>query len=195
MSRATQRSDFYTGTGDRGDTGRLRGKVRVSKNSALMEAVGTVDEAMSAIGLARTQCCIERLKDALPTIQRHLYRLLSHLSAVPEARDQYPGLTPGDVTWLEELIAEIEGPLPPLKEFVLPGDSLSGAAFHVARAIVRRAERRLVAFAELEPDLGRPNLIYLNRLSSLLFVAALSEDLRVGRKLGTEDPDLRPPTP
>ncbi len=171
------RSGFYSGKGDRGDTGRLRGEARVSKNSILIEAVGTVDEATSAIGLARAGCRSPRLKETLLAVQKHLYRMLSHLSAAPEAREQYPGLTLDDIAWLESRIAEIENDLPPLKEFVFPGDTLSGAAFHVARSVVRRAERRVVALAELEPDLGQPNLTYLNRLSSLLFVAAVAEDL------------------
>lgn len=102
--------------------------------------------------------------------------MLAHLSAAPEARQQYPGLTPNDVAWLEGRIAEIERGLPPLTDFVLPGTSLPGGAFHVARTVVRRAERRVVALAELEPDLSQPNLAYLNRLSSLLFVAAVAED-------------------
>lgn len=170
-------SGFYTAKGDRGDTGRLSGEHRVSKNSVLVEAVGAVDEATSAIGVARAACASPVLKESLVAVQKHLSRMLAHLSAAPEAREQYPGLSTDDVVWLEERIAEIEGGLPPLKAFVLPGDSPSGAAFHVARTVVRRAERRVVALAELEPNLGQPNLIYLNRLSSLLFVAAVAEDL------------------
>ena len=176
MSRDVSGSGFYTGMGDRGDTVRLQGSERVSKSSVLIEAIGTLDEATSAVGLARALCQTERLREALPTVQKHIYRLLSHLSATPEARDRYPGLSDAELTWLESLIAEIEGQLPPLSDFVLPGDSQPGAAFHVARTVVRRAERRLVAFAELEPDLDETSLAYLNRLSSLLFVAALSED-------------------
>ena len=169
-------SGFYTAKGDRGDTGRLSGEHRVSKNSVLIEAVGTVDEATSAIGVARAGCGSQALRDALITVQEHLSRMLAHLSAAPEAREQYPGLSPDDVAWLEDRITEIERGLPPLTEFVLPGTSLPGAAFHVARTVVRRAERRVVALAELEPNLSQPNLAYLNRLSSLLFVAAVAED-------------------
>ena len=73
--------------------------------------------------------------------------------------------------------------MPPLREFVVPGDSLAGAALHMARATVRRAERRLVEFTELEPGIGAPNLAFVNRLSSLLFVAALREDQLAGQAL------------
>jgi len=102
---------------------------------------------------------------------------MSHISAVPEARDQYAGVTDEDLTWLQNLIADIENHLPPVKDFVLPGDSQAGSAFHVARTIVRRAERRLVALAQGEPRLWEVNLAYMNRLSSMMFVAALYENI------------------
>jgi cob(I)alamin adenosyltransferase len=170
------RSDFYTGKGDRGDTVRLNGSARVAKDSALIEAVGALDEATSAIGLARSLCGSAVLIEALPTVQRHIYRLAAHLSAVPDSRAEYPGLSDDDLVWLEALIAKLEADLPPLRDFVLPGESSAGAALHLARTIVRRAERRLVAFATLEPNVGGANLAYMNRLSSLMFVAALHED-------------------
>jgi len=174
------KSAFYTAKGDFGDTGRLAGTERIAKSSALIEAIGTIDEATSAIGLARALSQSDRLRTALPTVQRHVYGIMSHLSAVPQARDQYVGVTDEDLTWLQDLIADIEKHLAPLKDFVLPGDSQAGAAFHVARTIVRRAERRLVAFAEGEPGLGEANLAYMNRLSSLMFVAALYENITRG---------------
>ena len=173
-------SGFYTGEGDRGDTVRLEGAERIAKSSALIEAVGTLDEATSVIGMARAQARAQLLKEILPAVQRHIYRLLSHLSAISEARGHFPGLTLEDVAWLEARIADLETRLPPLENFVLPGDSVSSATFHVARTVVRRAERRVAALAESDPSFGNPNLAYLNRLSSLLFVAALVEDLDEG---------------
>jgi len=170
------KSAFYTAKGDHGDTGRLAGTERIAKSSALIEAIGTLDEATSAIGMARALSQSDLLRAALATVQRHVSGIMSHLSAVPEARDQYAGVTNEDLTWLQDLIADIEKHLPPLKGFVLPGDSQAGAALHVARTIVRRAERRLVALANGEPRLGKANLAYLNRLSSLMFVAALYEN-------------------
>lgn len=169
-------SAFYTGKGDTGDTGRLGESGRMSKNSLLMEALGAVDEATCAIGVARAAVRSESLCKALPTIQRHLSRLMTHLSAAPAIRARYPGLGNDDRQWLETLLAELGHDLPSLRDFVLPGDSPAGAACHLARAIVRRAERHLVALMDAEPGIGDANLAYLNRLSSFLFVAALCED-------------------
>ena len=172
---------YYTGQGDKGDTARLGGQTRIKKSEALLEAVGAVDEATAAIGWARSLCSSPILEERLPIAQRHLYRLMSHLSATPEVRDTYPGLGEEEVAWLESSIAVLEEDLPSLKDFVIPGDSRAGAAFHVARTVVRRAERRVVALTEAEHGFRAPNLAYINRLSSLMFVAALEEDRLSGR--------------
>ena len=169
-------STFYTAKGDQGDTARLGGGARLSKSSSLLEAVGAVDEATSAIGMARALAEDAALKAMLRTVQEHFVRLMSHLSAKPETRARYPGPGADDLAWLEARLAELEAGLPPLRAFVLPGDSLPGAALHVARSAVRRAERRVVALAEVEPGIDALSLAYLNRLSSLLFVAALQVD-------------------
>jgi cob(I)alamin adenosyltransferase len=174
------KSVFYTGKGDRGDTSRLRGQGRLSKADMLIDTIGTIDEATSAIGVARVQVQTPHLQRILPEAQRRIYRLMSHLSATPEARTNYPGLTEKDVDWLEDQIAQLEDTLPDLNGFVLPGDSPAGAACHMARAIIRRAERRLVAFVKHEPEIGEVNLAFINRLSSLMFVAALKEDTLSG---------------
>lgn len=172
------KSGFYTAAGDRGDTMRLGSKGRLSKSDTLLEVVGTVDEATSAIGMARALAEEPARKAALLTVQQHLSRLMAHLSATPDARARYPGLSEDDVVWLEQLIAQMEAGLPPLTAFVYPGDAVAEAALHVARTAVRRAERRIVAFAEVETGIGAANLAYINRLSSLLFVMALCEDAR-----------------
>jgi len=169
-------SKFYTAKGDRGDTTRLGGNTRLPKSHALIEVIGSADEAMAAIGMARALAETAILKETLHTVQEHLVRLMAHLSATPDARARYPGLHDEDVTWLETRIADFETGLPPLHTFVLPGDSVAGAALHIARTAVRRAERCIVALAEIEPDIGMANLAYLNRLSSLLFVIALRTD-------------------
>ncbi|MGC9398738.1 MAG: cob(I)yrinic acid a,c-diamide adenosyltransferase [Anaerolineae bacterium] len=171
---------FYTGTGDTGTTTRLQGRKRLSKADALLEALGTLDEATSTLGVARAQALSPPVQRTLLESQRRLYRLMSHLSAVPEARANYPGLTGEDVMWLEQEIAQLEARLPPLEGFVLPGDSPTGAACHLARATVRRAERRVVVLTDREANIGPDNLAFLNRLSSYLFAAALYEDLQAG---------------
>ncbi len=179
-------SKFYTAKGDCGDTARLGGDAarlggdaRLSKSSPLLEAVGAVDEATSAIGMVRALLDDAALKATLRTVQEHFVRLMSHLSATPDARGRYPGLGADDLVWLEARIADLEAGLPPLRAFVLPGDSVPGAALHVARTAVRRAERRVVALAEAEPGIDALSLAYLNRLSSLLFVAALQVEAKL----------------
>jgi cob(I)alamin adenosyltransferase len=173
---------FFSGTGDQGKTKRLGGQSTITKSSLLIEALGVMDEATSSIGVARAATQSRKLCDILTDIQHHIITLMAHLSASPETRARYPGLNNDEVTWLEQKIAELEKITPPLSGFVLPGDSIAGAALHVARTVVRRAERRLIALIQDEPDIGQANLPYLNRLSSLLFVAALVED-----QINTED--------
>lgn len=187
------KTSFYTGKGDSGDTARIGGQGRVQKSDALIEAVGAVDEATSAIGWARALCRSSVLQERLPVVQRHLYRLMSHLSATPEARGTHVGVGEDEVAWLESAIAILEADLPALTDFVIPGDSRPGAALHVARTVVRRAERRIVALAEAEAGLRASNTAYVNRLSSLMFVAALEEDRLAGRSphLAKEQPDIK----
>ncbi len=180
-------SKFYTAKGDRGETARLGGEARLSKREPLLEAVGAVDEAASAIGMARALVEDGTLKTTLRTVQEHLVRLMSHLSATLDARQRYPGPGSDGLAWLEARIAELEAGLPPLRAFVLPGDSVPGAALHVARTAVRRAERRVVALAEAEPGIDTLSLAYLNRLSSLLFVAALHVDARLQKSHQASD--------
>lgn len=169
------KTHFYTRTGDKGETSRLAGP-RVKKTSQLINTLGTIDEATSSIGLARATAQSKDLVVILPAVQQRLLSLMSHLSAVPEAREQYAGLGDEDIDWLEHAIAQLEKQVPPLDHFVIPGDSCAGAACHVARTVVRRAERMFRVFAETEPGIRQANLVFMNRLSSLLFVAALVED-------------------
>ena len=168
------RSRFYTAAGDLGDTARLGGDARLSRQLSI-EAVGAVDGAVAAMAW-RALAQDPATNEILSAVQAHLGCLMAHLSAMPELRGRYPGPDADDVAWLEERVAGFEAGLPPLRAFVQPGDSLSGAAFHVARTAVRRAERRVVGYAEIEPDIGVTSLVYLNRLSSLLFVMALHAD-------------------
>ena len=167
---------LYTGKGDHGDTTRLGGKQRILKSTALIEAVGTGDEASSAIGMARALVQDPERKAVLLKVQDHLWQLMSHLSATPDVRERYLGVSGDEVAWLEQVITQMEAALPPLTGFVRPGETVAGAALHVARTAVRRMERRIVAFAEVEPSIGASNLAYVNRLSSLMFAMALRED-------------------
>jgi len=161
---------IYTRTGDAGTTGLADGS-RVSKASARMETIGDVDEANSAIGVARTALAAgEPLDATLARIQNDLFDLGADL-ATPGEREGALRITPGQIAWLEAAIDTLNDDLQPLNSFVLPGGSPAAAAIHLARAITRRAERAAVA-ANDQGTLSSNALIYLNRLSDFLFVAA-----------------------
>lgn len=172
---------FYTAKGDDGTTG-LLGEGRVPKTHIRMEAVGSLDEASAALGLARAQCSAPQVAPILLEAQRDLYKLMAEVAATPENAKRFHFIDETRVGWIEKetdaLSAVVEMP----KEFILPGDTLGGAALSMARAIVRRAERAVVNLFDEEevinPDLQR----YLNRLSSLCFVLELLENQHAGKK-------------
>ena len=172
---------FYTSKGDDGTTN-LLGEGRVAKYHVRIEAVGTLDEASAALGLARAQCRDPRSSEILLEAQRELYKLMGEGAATPEDAERFRFIDAGRVTWLEEQTDELSKRVEMPKEFILPGDSAAGAALSLARAIVRRAERRVVELFDAEevknPDLQR----YLNRLSSLCFVLELLENQAAGHK-------------
>lgn len=173
------KSPFYTGTGDQGTTG-LLGEGRVPKDDPRIEAVGAVDEATAALGVARAHAQAERTRALLLEVQRDLYRLMAEVAATPENQAQFRSLTAERVAWLEEQIAALEEVVPPPKAFIVPGDSPGGAFLDLARTVVRRAERRVVALWR-SGGLENPALAaYLNRLSSLCFVLELLENRTAG---------------
>jgi cob(I)alamin adenosyltransferase len=169
-------SQFYTRRGDDGYTG-LLGRERVPKYDPRPEAYGTVDEAQAMLGLVRASGCTPRSGEILLSIQRDLYDLMAELAAAGDAGSPFAGsVTAAHVGQLEEWVAEMEGQVEMPKEFVIPGDSRAGAALHVARTVIRRAERGAVRLYH-EGLLGNELVVrYLNRLSSLLFVLAIVED-------------------
>ena len=159
-------SKIYTRTGDDGTTGLGDGS-RVRKDCARVEAYGTVDEANSAIGLALAAGTLpEDIGDHLIDIQHDLLELGGEL-CIPD----YRAIAQEDVDKLEALLDKLNEDLPPLKDFILPGGGPAAAACHLARTVVRRAERRVLTLAS-DSDVGEPALRYLNRLSDLLFVVA-----------------------
>ena len=172
---------FYTSKGDDGTTN-LLGKGRVAKYHARIEAVGTLDEATAALGLARAQCGDPRSSNVLLEAQRDLYRLMAEVAATPENAEKFQFIDARRVAWLEERTDELSRLVEMPKEFILPGDSVAGAALSLARAIVRRAERRVVELFDAE-ELKNPELQrYLNRLSSLCFVLELLENQAAGHQ-------------
>ncbi len=169
--------NLYTRTGDDGSTG-LLGEGRVPKDDPRMEAVGALDEANAALGVSRAACEDPRSRGILLTVQRDLYGLMAEAAALPENAARFRSIDAERVAWLEAQIAAIEQTVPPVTEFIVPGDTPAGAALDLARTVVRRAERRLVALHRAggieNPDLLR----YVNRLSSLCFALELLENHR-----------------
>lgn len=160
---------IYTKTGDDGTTG-LFGGARVKKASARVEAYGTVDELNAALGVARATGLPELTEMTLARTQIDLFTLGAELACVPgkEAKLAMRLLDEADAARLEQDIDATEATLMPLQTFILPGGSPQAAALHVARTVCRRAERALLALDDAPP---RPLLVvYLNRLSDLLFV-------------------------
>ena len=178
---------IYTRTGDRGETG-LYGGVRVSKAHVRVAAYGDVDEANAALGLARATLQASAggadLAGMLEQIQRDLFALGARLAdpqhKIAERVDKAV-IGADAVTRLEGWIDELERTLPPLRRFILAGGAPGGAALHLARTVCRRAERAMVALLEDQPDAFEPELlIYVNRLSDLLFVMARAANQRAG---------------
>ncbi len=159
-------SKIVTRTGDDGTTGLGDGS-RVAKDCARVEAVGTVDEANSVIGIVLAVAAVpDDIRDCLIEVQHDLFELGGELCI--------PGHSAIDQAYIDRLESDVEGfnkDLPPLKDFILPGGGEAAAACHLARTVVRRAERRAITLAgseSLRPEVTR----YLNRLSDLLFVIA-----------------------
>jgi cob(I)alamin adenosyltransferase len=173
---------IYTKTGDKGDTG-LFGGGRVPKNHPRVSAYGEVDELNSFIGLARATEPMPRIDDILLPIQRDLLAI-GALLATPNQAKMREHLTKARVDerriqQLERAIDDADLELEPLKAFIIPGGSSKAATLHVCRTVCRRAERAVVSMQESEaiPELA---IIYLNRLSDLLFTLARLASRKAG---------------
>ena len=171
---------IYTRTGDGGETGLFDG-TRVSKADPRVAAYGDVDELNAWLGLARASLEDAQLLQMVERIQRDLFALGSRL-ADPSRRiaDRVTkaSVSGDDIARLEQWIDLLEAELPPLRRFILAGGSPAGAAFHVARTVCRRAERAIVSLGDnaVEQDV----IVYVNRLSDLLFVLARFSNDRAG---------------
>ena len=162
---------IYTKTGDDGTTG-LFGGARVSKDAVRIESYGTVDELNSVIGLARCGNSDKRADDILLGLQNDLFNLGADLATPLTVKNDYiVRIRKDDIERLEQWIDELDAELPPLTNFILPGGHVSAAYLHLARNVCRRAERLTVRLSRDEP-VGEHALVYLNRLSDLLFVMA-----------------------
>jgi len=159
----------YSGTGDKGETS-LYGGIRVEKADPKVEAYGAVDELNSQLGVARAHVKSKKLDQILKSVQRDLWILGGDLASELVSAN-VPRITKEQLDRLESVTDELNSSLPQLRRFILPGGSVPGAELHVARAVCRRAERRIVALSKVE-SINPEILPYINRLSSLLFVLA-----------------------
>ena len=173
MARRPAKSKLYTRTGDQGETA-LFGGERVPKDHPRVEAYGSVDELNSALGVAVSFIRQRRVTAALQSVQNELLNIGSELAAEsgPRAEKSRTFIDPeGKIAGLERLIDEYDAKLPPLRTFILPSGSQAGALLHLARSVCRRAERAVVSLSRQE-DVNPHLIVYLNRLSDLLFVLA-----------------------
>jgi cob(I)alamin adenosyltransferase len=171
---------IYTKTGDTGKTG-LFGGGRVRKDSVRVDAYGEVDELNATLGLARTLSMPTDLEALLHRLQDQLFTVGAVLAtpAGTKASAHIPTLKPEWVTDMEKAIDTFETELSPMTHFILPGGSQGAAALHLARTVCRRAERRVVA-AVREGEAPQEVVVFLNRLSDLLFTMARVANHRVG---------------
>jgi cob(I)alamin adenosyltransferase len=163
---------IYTRKGDLGETDLLGGP-RVRKDSPRTEACGALDELDAFLGLARCEPLPDGVAELLEQIQRRMLHLRAELASVAATGIEFRIVDSSDVEAIERAIDRYDAELPPLHNFIVPGGTRGSAVLHVARTVSRRAERRLVTLAALEPQAVSPALMaYVNRLSDLLFVLA-----------------------
>lgn len=173
---------IYTKKGDKGST-QLIGGTRVSKAHVRIEAYGSVDELNAQLGLLRDLLPEEPLRQFLLEIQKHLFVIGSQLAADPgKSKMKLPELNQAHIKGLEAEIDKMEGGLPSMTHFILPGGHPTVSACHIARCVCRRSERQVIALNDLAP-VDTLLLAYLNRLSDYLFVLAR----KIGQNLGVQE--------
>lgn len=161
---------LYTRKGDDGTTS-VPGRKRLAKSHLLIAALGDIDELNAALGMARSLTAGSETAQLIERIQQGLITLSAEIAFEDTSAQLPQRISPEDINRLEAAIDEAEAKLPLQKEFILPGPPAASAALHAARAVCRRAERRVVALHREKPV--RPELLaYLNRLSDLLFALA-----------------------
>jgi cob(I)alamin adenosyltransferase len=175
---------IYTRKGDKGETGLLSGE-RISKDSAQVEAYGTVDECITSLGIAKVHSS-ERIALHLHSIQQILFYIAAELAtnmdnieSPDDWRLKLRRVGAKEVAMLEELADDLSEELPQLSNFVIPGGTKGAAFLHQARTVCRRAERRVIAFSRME-QVNNEAIRFLNRLSDLLFVMSRHENIEIG---------------
>jgi cob(I)alamin adenosyltransferase len=174
---------FYTRTGDNGTTGIL-GEGRVKKYDLRMEALGTLDELSAALGILRSLLTIPARQADVITIQIRLYELMAEVAASPENAKKFHKINQGTIADLEKMINEYSQGMTVPQGFIIPGETQVSAAADLARTIARRAERRIAELLDRGDVSNADLLVYLNRLSSLLFVM----EIKLVQEAGKENP-------
>lgn len=175
---------IYTKTGDKGETGLIGGR-RVSKADPRIVAYGAVDELNSSIGMAicmlRAEEVFPDLVDVFTNVQNDLFVVGSDLADLdyPESKHSSPRATEGMAIALEPLIDKFEEELPSITFFILPGGNTQASMLHICRGVARRAETAVVSLSKVQP-INPALVVYLNRLSDMLFVAARLANKRLG---------------
>ena len=186
---------IYTRTGDKGTTA-LFGGERVTKGNARIDAYGTVDETNALVGLARAHLQgapgAGQLDPVLARLQKELFTVGADLATPQDAKPRVPRITADHVKQLEDDIDAFSGDLTPLKNFILPGGTVTASTLHQARTVCRRAERLTVKAAG-RFELNDQAVIYLNRLSDLFFVLARWTNHQVGLREDTWKRDSASP--
>lgn len=180
---------IYTKKGDFGETA-LYGGTKTDKNNQRIHAYGTVDELNSAIGMVLAEELTGEGKTILNLIQNELFVVGSDLATPDPEKARIDQTGDMQIEKLENFIDELEKDLPPLKSFILPGGTRAGAALHFCRTVCRRAERETVTLSQ-EEKINPKNIVYLNRLSDLLFVLARYENHKQGATETPWTPELR----
>jgi cob(I)alamin adenosyltransferase len=171
---------IYTRHGDGGETS-LLGGIRVCKNSPRLDAIGTLDELNTEIGLIRSERLPEDIDRLLEHLQNELFNAGAELAAPAASESPTPTIDSKHVERIESALDHYDALIPVLKGFILPGGVRTAAMFHVARTICRRAERQIVALTQIDPKSLSPNMLaYVNRLSDLFFVLARISNARAG---------------
>ncbi len=171
---------IYTRTGDQGETD-LLGGVRVPKDVATLEVCGELDELNALLGLARCESLPEETTALLERIQHQLFDIGAELVVAGPGQASFTAIGPQDVAAIEQVIDRYEAKLESTGTFILPAGSRAAAVLHLARAVCRRAERRLVSLVRSQSQTVSPNMLsYVNRLSDLLYVLARAANTRAG---------------
>jgi cob(I)alamin adenosyltransferase len=185
MSIATKR-------GDSGQTG-LVGGVRVSKGELRVEAYGTIDELISAIGFARSICEDAEVREIAKALQRELFAVASAVATPPDSKKSPPTITAEMVEALTEQVHRIEKMEGVLADWAIPGEVPASAAFDLARTVCRRAERCAVRLADLGEEVNPQIVAYINRLSDLLWLLGRLIEMRAGVDASLRDENHKGP--